>query len=43
MLLRETTSGAASTGVADLKAAPEVAKTDGFYLIIFNAALQAYY
>ena len=30
LLLRETTSGAASTGVADLEAAPEVAKTDGF-------------
>jgi hypothetical protein len=34
LLLRETTSGAASTGVADLEAAPEVTKTDRFYFKI---------
>ena len=42
MTVSEATSGAASTGVAVLEAAPEVAKTNRFYNILTNAGLQAF-
>ena len=42
MTVSEVTSGAALTGVANLEAAPEVAKTNRFYNRFPNTGLQAF-
>ena len=41
-IVSEVTSDAASTGVADLEAAPEVTQTDGFYNNLSTTGLQAF-
>ena len=42
LTVSEVTSGAASTSIADLEAALEVAKTDRFYNKLSNTGLQAF-
>ena len=41
-IVSEVTSGAASTGVADLEAAPEVTQTKPFYYEVGSASAQAF-